>query len=200
MAKADWVKTNPSSGSGDATVNVSANKHTGRVARTTVLTWKASNVKNVERTVSQAGTPENVDIDDAATADQAGKIVTISGESNSSILTFRLGDGDLQLTLPSTYVANSISVGNGAAITGDPGAVAAYPFSITFDVPANPGTKALTRQIIVRDAAGHEDVCLLTLAAGDAYITIEGKDIIELDNLGTPVAVAVKSNTTWTVE
>lgn len=58
---------------------------------------------------------------------------------------------------------------------------------------------AKTRQIIVTDEGGHQDVCTLTSAAGDAYVTIAEGDI-ELDYLGTPVAVEVKSNTTWTIE
>ena len=67
MAKASWVKVNPSQGSGDATVNVSSNsEHTGRVARTTILTWKAANVADVQRAVNQAGKPEYVDIADAS--------------------------------------------------------------------------------------------------------------------------------------
>jgi hypothetical protein len=57
----------------------------------------------------------------------------------------------------------------------------------------------LTRQIIVTDDGGHRDVCLLTSAAGDAYITIREGDI-ELDYLGTAVTIAVQSNTSWTIE
>lgn len=199
MAKADWLKATPASGSGDANVNVSANTHTGRVMRTTVLTWKAANVADVPRTVHQAGKPEYVDIDDAASADKGGKVVTISGVSNSQKLTFKLGTGNLQITLPSKYTANSMQTTNGANIAGDPGAVAEYPFSITITVPANESTSALSRQIIVTDGAGHQDVCVLTSAAGDAYITIAEGDI-ELDYLGTPVTIAVESNTNWTVE
>lgn len=200
MARASWVKTEPSQGSGNATVNVSSYaEHTGRVARTTVLTWKAANVQDVIRTVNQAGKPEYVDIDDAASSDKTGKIVTIAGISNSKILTFSLGTGDLQISLPSNYMANSLSTANGSAISGDPGAAAEYPFSISIEVPANEGADPLTRQIIVTDEGGHQDVCLLTLAAGDAYVTVaEGN--IELDYLGTPVAVTVESNTTWTIE
>lgn len=199
MAKADWLKATPASGSGDANVNVSANTHTGRVMRTTVLTWKAANVEDVARTVHQAGKPEYVDIDDAASADKGGKVVTISGVSNSQKLTFKLGTGNLQITLPSKYTANSMQTTNGANISGDPGAVTEYPFSITITVPANESTSALSRQIIVTDGAGHQDVCVLTSAAGDAYITIAEGDI-ELDYLGTPVTIAVESNTNWTVE
>lgn len=201
MAKANWVKVNPSQGSGNATVNVSStSEHTGRVLRTTILTWKAANVSNIQRTVNQAGKPEFVDIDDAASADKAGKVVTISGISNSKKLTFSFGTGDLtDITLPSSYTANSVATSNGMNISGDPGALAQYDFSISITVPANNDTTAKTRQIIVTDEAGHQDVCTLTSAAGDAYVTIAEGDI-ELDYLGTPVAVEVKSNTTWTIE
>lgn len=200
MAKASWVKTTPSAGSGNATVNVSSNApHTGRVVRTTILTWKAANVPDVVRTVNQAGKPEYVDVVDAASAEKTGKVVTISGVSNSKKLTFSLGTGDLDISLPKTYVANSMNTSNGANISGDPGAQQEYAFSITINVPANTTTSALMRQIIVTDEGGHQDVCLLTSVAGDAYITIAAGDI-ELDYMGTAVAVKVESNTNWTVE
>lgn len=200
MAKANWVKVTPSQGSGDATVNVSSiSEHTGREVRTTILTWKAANVADVVRNVNQAGKPEYVDVADAASADKDGKVVTISGVSNSKRLTFSLGTGDLAITLPSSYAANSITTNNGANISGDPGAIQEYAFSIAVTVQANTTLAAKTRQIIVTDEGGHQDVCLLTSAAGDAYVTITSGDI-ELDYLGTPVAVAVKSNTNWTVE
>lgn len=200
MAKASWVKTTPSAGSGNATVNVSSNApHTGRVVRTTILTWKAANVPDVVRTVNQAGKPEYVDVADAASAEKTGKVVTISGVSNSKKLTFSLGTGDLDISLPNSYVANSMNTSNGANISGDPGAQQEYAFSITINVPANTTTAALMRQIIVTDEGGHQDVCLLTSVAGDAYITIASGDI-ELDYLGTAVAVKVESNTNWTVE
>ena len=201
MAKANWVKVTPASGSGDATVNVSSTaEHTGRKARTSVLTWKAANVADITRTVSQAGKPEYVDIADAASADKAGKVVTISGESNSAKLTFSFGTGDLtNITLPATYTANSVSTSNGAAISGDPGATAKYAFSISITVPANNDITAKSRQIIVTDEAGNQDVCTLTSAAGDAYVTVQS-GTIELDYLGTAVPWTVESNTSWSIE
>lgn len=201
MAKANWVKVNPSQGSGNATVNVSSTaEHTGRKARTTTLTWKAANVQNVVRNVSQAGKPEYVDIADSAAADKGGKVVTISGISNSAKLTFSFGSGDLtDITLPASYTANSVTTSNGAAITGDPGATAEYNFSISITVPANNEITAKTRQIIVEDEAGNRDMCTLTSAAGDAYVTVQ-EGTIELDYLGTPVPWTVESNTTWTIE
>lgn len=151
------------------------------------------------RNVSQAGKPEYVDIADAASADKGGKVVTISGVSNSAKLTFSLGTGDLSISLPSSYTANSVTTTNGSAISGDPGASAEYPFSITFTVPANESIAAKSRQIIVTDEAGNRDVCTLTSAANDAYVTVQ-EGTIELDYLGTAVPWTVESNTTWTIE
>lgn len=201
MAKANWVAVSKTQGQGDDTVHVSSHdSHTGRLSRTTTLTWKAANVKDVVRTVAQAGKPEDVTMDSSAAADKTGKVVTISGVSNSAKLTFSLGTGDLTtISLPTTYIANSVSTKNGVAISGDPGSIAEYPFSITIDVPANEGTTALTRQIIVENEAGKRAICTLKLAAGDAFIIIAEGDI-ELDWQGTPVSVFVDSNTAWSIE
>ena len=200
MAKASWLNVTPTSGSGNGMVSVSSTaEHTGRNARTTTLTFTAANVEDVVRKVSQAGKPEYVDIAESAASDKAGKTVTISGKSNSSKLTFALGSGTLDITLPSSYTANSVSTNNGAAISGDPGASAEYNFSISIVVPANTGITALTRQIIVTAADGKQDTCTLTLAAGDAYLRVD-VGTIELDYLGTAVSVAVESNTSWNVK
>ena len=156
-------------------------------------------MQDVVRTVNQAGKPEYVDVADAASADQGGKKVTITGRSNSKRLIFSLGNGNLDISLPATYVANSMTTSNGADISGDPGAQQEYPFEISIVVPANEDTSEKSRQIIVEDFAGNRDVCLLTSAAGDAYITI-AEGVIELDWQGTAVSVVVKSNTSWTIE
>lgn len=200
MAKASWAVVEPSKGSGNKEVSVkSSAEHTGRLARTTVLTFKAAHCPDVQRTVNQAGKPEYVDIAESAAAEKTGKVVTISGVSNSKKLTFSLGTGDLDITLPDSYNANSTDTVNGAEIAGDPGAQAVYNFSIAVTVPANETVDPKTRQIIVEDEGGHQDICLLTVAAGDAYLRVtEGE--ISLDYLGTPVTVNVESNTEWTVE
>ena len=200
MAKANWLKVDPSQSSGNATVKVSSTaEHTGRKARTTTLTWTAANVQDVTRNVSQAGKPEHVSIAESASADKAGKLVTISGISNSTKLTFSLGSGNLtNITLPSTYTANSISTNNGADISGDPGAAAEYNFSIAITVPANNDIAEKTRQIIVTNEAGDTAICNLRSAAGDAFVTVQ-EGTIELDYLGTAVSWLVESNTTWTI-
>ena len=119
MAKAAWAVVTPPQGSGDKEVSVrSGSEHTGRNARTTVLTFKAANCADVARTVNQAGKPEYVDIADTASSEKTGKVVTISGISNSRKLTFSLGTGDLDIALPDNYTANSVQTTNGTAIPG----------------------------------------------------------------------------------
>lgn len=200
MAKPSWLSVSPASGSGSRSVTVStADAHTGRLQRQGVLTFKAANCPDVTRNVVQAGKPEFADIAESASSPKEGKTVTIAGASNSKILTFSLGTGELQIELPEQYKANSVDTDNGAEITGDPGATTTYDFSIAIVVPANGEITEQTRQIIVTDEGGHQDVCLLTLAAGDAYLTVTEGDI-NLTYQGTGVEVAISSNTSWTVE
>lgn len=200
MAKPSWLSVSPASGSGSRSVTVStAAEHTGRNQRTGVLTFKAANCTDVIRNVIQAGKPEFADIAETASAPKEGKTVTITGTSNSKQLTFSLGTGELQITLPEKYTANSVETVNGVAIAGDPGTAATYDFSIAIVVPANGEIEEQTRQIIVTDEGGHQDVCLLTLAAGDAYLTVNEGDI-NLTYQGTGVEVEITSNTSWTVE
>lgn len=199
MAKASWAVVNPSSGSGNKTVNVSSSsEHTGRSARTTTLTITAANVEAKTVTVTQSGKPAYTDVQDSASSAKAGQNVTISGKANGKKLTFTLGTGNLQVSLPASYTAGGVSTSNGSEITGDPGATAEYDFSIVINVPANGGISELTRQIIVTDEGGNSDTCLLTQAAGDAALSVS-KTSVELDYTGAAVSFDITSNTSWTI-
>jgi hypothetical protein len=200
MAKASWAVVNPSQGSGNATISVSSNApHTGRSVRTTTLTITAANVAEKTVAVTQQGKPAYVDAQESATAAKGGQNVTISGKANSAKLTFTLGTGTLNVTLPSQYTAGGVKTNNGNAISGDPGASAEYDFSIVLSVPANTGTATLTRQIIVTDENGKTDTCLLTQTAGDATLTVS-KTSIELAYTGEAVSFDITSNTSWVIK
>lgn len=200
MAYAAWVSPNKVSGNGNDTVAWTGQAHTGRSARSTTATFSASGVTPKVLTINQAGKAEFVEMDDTAAVAKTGGTITISGISNSSKLTFSLtGTNGIGLVLPSSYTANSITVNNGAAITGDPGAAQQYAFSITFTgIGANATLEALTSQLTVTDNAGNTDTCTITQAAGDAYLTIS-PTTINLTAAGTAVSVSVSSNTSWTI-
>ena len=201
MAKADWVVVNPSSGSGSKTVNVSSStEHTGRNARSTILTISAANVESKTVTVNQSGKPEYTQNDsDTATASKDGQNVTISGVSNSKKLTFSLGTGELGISLPATYTAGGVSVNNGVEITGDPGATAQYNWSIVITVAANTAVDSKSKQIIVTDEGGNTDTCVLTQAAGSATLSVS-KTTVDLTYQGTAVSFDITSNTSWTIK
>lgn len=200
MAKASWAVVNPSSGSGNKTINVSSSaEHTGRSARSTVLTITAANVEPKTVNVTQQGKPEFTNNNsDTATAVKGGQNVTISGVSNSKKLTFSLGTGDLDITLPASYTAGGVTTANGTAINGDPGATAQYNWSIVITVGENTAISSMSKQIIVTDEGGNTDTCVLTQAAGNAYLTVS-KSAIELTYQGTAVSFSVESNTSWTI-
>ena len=200
MAKANWAVVNPSSGSGNKTINVSSSaEHTGRSARSTVLTITAANVEAKTVNVTQQGKPEFTNNNsDTATAAKGGQNVTISGISNSKKLTFSLGTGDLNITLPTSYTAGGVTINNGTAITGDPGATAQYNWSIVITVAENTTINSMSKQIIVTDEGGNTDTCMLTQSAGDAYLTVT-KTSVELTYQGTAVSFGVESNASWTI-
>ena len=206
MAYSAWLNPSKTSGSGNDTVNVTANAdNTGRNARSTNMTFKAANCEDVVRQVTQAGKPEFVSIASAASIEKTGGTITISGVTNSSKLTFSLASGGtLVLTLPSTYNANSVSTNNGAAISGDPGATQEFPFSIQFaNVGANPDITAKSVQLIVTDNAGNTATCTITQAAGDPVLSVSPASV-QLDwnaaTAETSASFSVTSNTNWTVE
>jgi hypothetical protein len=207
MAYASWLIPSKTQGSGNDTVNVTAGTdNTGRNARSTNMTFKAANCEDVVRAVTQAGKPEFVTIESAKSVDKAGvQTLTITGTSNSSKLTFSLASGGtLELTLPSSYTANSVATDNGAAISGDPGATQEFAFSIAFtSIGANPTITARSAQLIVTDNAGNTATCTISQAAGDATLSVSPASV-QLDwnaaTESTSASFSVESNTNWTIE
>ena len=198
MAKPSWVTTQPSSGTGNGSVKVSASAYTGRTQRSGSLTYTAEGAEEVVQTVSQQGKAEFVTVQNAS-ATKAGGSVTITGKSNSSKLTFALGTGDLTISLPGTYTAAGKSATSGTAISGDPGGSAEFDFSITISVPANGTIAARSRQITVTTAGGQSATSTLTQAAGDATLSVS-PNAVTLEADGEAVTVTVTSNTSWSVE
>ena len=207
MAYANWLIPSKTSGSGNDTVNVTAGAdNTGRNARSTNMTFKAANVADVVRQVTQAGKPEFVTIESTKSVAKSGvTTLTITGTSNSSKLTFTLASGaTLELTLPSSYTANSVATNNGVAISGDPGASAEYAFSIAFtNIGANPTISSKSAQLVVTDNAGNTSTCTITQAAGDATLAVAPASV-QLDwnaaSAETSASFTVTSNTNWSIE
>lgn len=211
MAKPAWLTIVPMSGNSNETINCTGTEHTGRVARSYAMTISATGPAPCTVTATQTPLAEFVTFtSNTSSIGKEGGNLTITGRSNSTKLTFSLGDSpSLPITLPENYTANGVSTANGAAITGDPGAVAAYDFSIVFSVPENTTISNRTATLNVVDnggtsaGAGQFHSTVITQNAGDAYLYIneEGTTTasITIPQAGTSTSFQVLSNADWTI-
>lgn len=200
MSFANWLTVSPATGSGNQTVGVTGSTYTGRVMRQTVIEVTAANVTPAQVTIKQKGATEFASPNaNSYTKEKEGGTLTVEGKSNSSGLTFSLGTGDLNISLPSNYTANGETTANGAAIAGDPGASAEYNWSIQFSIPSATTIETLSRQLIITDGAGHTAVVTINLTGVDAYLTVSVQELtLEAD--GTPSSFDITSNTSWTID
>lgn len=201
--KPSWISVSPAAGSGNGSVENTASEHTGRVARTGIVSVVGVGVtfdesKHTYR-VTQTPKAEFVSFDGGTemAADKEGGNVTITGKSNSTKLTISTTAGDI--TLPAKYNAAGLSVSNGAAIPDDPGAVSQYDFSVTIPIPANTTTGEVERTIKITANGGQVAQIVIKQTAGDAMLSISPKEIT-IPQTGGSVSVAVTSNTSWTVQ
>lgn len=206
MAKPSWLTITPDSGNGNGSIQFSGTEHTGRVARTYAAT--VSNSKTADCTINVSQTPktEFVTIQGTAAPTKEGGALTITGQSNSTKLTFSWKQEPaptLMLEIPENYTAKGASTANGAVISGDPGATAQYDFSIQFTVPENTTIGTLTATLVVTSNGGQSAECVITQAAGDAYLWVGEEDQTEtsvtIPQDGSAQKVQVLSNDAWTV-
>lgn len=202
MAKAEWLNTSPASGSGNGTIANSANAHTGRVARSTIVTVTGTGVTTpATYNVIQTPLAEFASFDGGASisAPKSGGAVTITGKSNSTKLVFSLltDAGDIELPVSFTAAGLTIQTSSGV-ITGDPGASAQFNFSIELTLPENTAITSRTRTIKVTANGGQTAQLAIEQAAGDAYLTVSPTEIT-IPQDGTAVSVTVASNTAWSV-
>ena len=204
MAKPSWLVLNPTTGSGNGSIANSSNAaHTGRVARTGTVTVTAVGVDApVTYKVTQSPKAEFVSFDNGAemAVSKEGGEVTVSGKSNASKLTFSWATkarvaGDVDI--PTTYQANGVTTDNGVEITGDPGATAEFPFSVTLNFPLNDTIEEIVKNLVATTTGSISAQIALKQAAGDAYLRV-GPIEITLTAEGTPVNVNIESNTSWT--
>lgn len=201
MAKPNWLILDPTTGSGNGSISNSAAAHTGRVARTGIVTVTGEGIAEpVTYKVTQSPLAEYVSFNNGtemAAGKQAGK-VTIEGKSNAAKLTFSFVGEPYDVELPASYSAAGVSTENGVAIEGDPGASAEYAFSIVLDLPLNDTIDEVTRTILVKSEGGKSAQIAVKQAAGDARLAVDPTEIT-IDQAGNPVSVNVESNTSWSV-
>ncbi len=202
--KQNGVVVNPSSGSGDTTLQVKAEvaNRGNRVAQTATFEVEAVGVAEKKQFVANhVPAAEFIQFDNASPAvDKGGGAITLTGKSNTSKITFSKGTGDIIAANISAikFQANGSDATSGTVIKGDPGAKAKYTFSLTLNASANDTIKARTQQIIAAATGGQRATATLNQTAGDPFIEVTPTSI-DVPQDGSAVQVTVDTNTTFTV-
>lgn len=202
--KQNGVVVSPSGGSGDTTLQVKAEiaNRGNRVAQLATFEVEGAGVVEKKQIVAKhLPANEFIDFDNKNPAvDKKGGIITLTGKSNSSKITFSKGTGkiiDADVTAIK-FTANGAEATSGIAISGDPGAKAKYSFSLVLTAAANETIKARTQQIIAVASGGQKATATLNQTAGDPFIEVIPTSI-DVPQSGSTVQVTVDTNTTFTV-
>ena len=202
--KQNGIVVNPSSGSGDTTLQVKAEvaNRGNRVAQTATFEVEAVGVAEKKQFVANhLPAAEFIQFDNISPAvDKVGGAITLTGKSNTTKITFSKGSGDIIAADISAiqYQANGSNATSGTAIIGDPGAKAKYSFSLTLTAAANDTIEARNQQIIATSAGGQKATATLNQTAGDPFLEVT-PETIDISQEGTAVQVTVDTNTTFTV-
>jgi hypothetical protein len=171
------------------------------VVRTGIVTVTGVGVeKPATYEVRQTPKAEFVEFTDGVemSAPEEGGNLTITGVTNSSSLTFAWVGDSAGVTLPGTYMANGGVTSNGNGVTGDPGAVSEFPFSIELSIPENETIVEVVRTLKVTATGGQSVQIAIKQAKGDAVLIVTPTEVI-IPQEGGSASVSVESNTTWSV-
>lgn len=202
--KQNGIVVNPSTGSGDTTLQVKAEiaNRGNRVVQLAAFEVEGVGVAMKKHFVAKhLPAAEFIEFDNKSPAvDKDGGIITLTGKSNSQKITFSKGSGDIinANTAAIKFNANGAEATSGTAISGDPGAKAKYIFSLTLTAAANETIEARTQQIIATANGGQRATATLNQTAGDPFIEVAPTSI-DVPQDGSAVQVTVDTNTTFTV-
>lgn len=202
--KQNGIVVNPSTGSGDTTLQVKAEtvNRGNRIAQTATFEVEGTGVAEKKQFVANhLPAAEFIEFDNTSPAvDKGGGTVTLTGKSNSQKITFSKGTGDIigADIAAIRFTANGTEATSGTAISGDPGAKAKYSFSLTLTAAANETIEARTQQIIATANGGQKATATLHQTAGDPFIEVAPTSVDVLQD-GSAVQVTVDTNTTFTV-
>lgn len=202
--KQNGIVVNPSTGSGDTTLQVKAetvNRGNRVVQLATFEVEGTGVVVKKEFVASHLPAAEFIEFDNKKPAvDKGGGIVTLTGKSNTQKITFSKGAGVIigANIAAIKFTANGVEATSGTAISGDPGAKAKYNFSLTLTAAANETISARTQQIIATASGGQKATATLAQTAGDPFIEVAPTKI-DVPQDGSAVQVTVDTNTTFTV-
>lgn len=194
--KQNGVVVSPSTGSGDTTLQVKAEiaNRGNRVVQMATFEVEGAGVAEKKQFVAKhLPAAEFIEFDIKSPAvDKGGGTITLTGKSNSRMITFSKGTGDIigANIAAIKFTANGAEATSGTAISGDPGAKAKYSFSLVLNAAANDTIQARTQQIIATVNGGQKATATLKQTAGDPFIEVTPTQI-DVPQDGSVVQVIV---------
>ena len=202
--KQNGVVVNPSTGSGDTTLQVKAEtaNRGNRVVQLAAFEVEGAGVAVKKQFVANhLPADEFIGFDNNSPAvDKGGGTITLTGKSNSQKIIFSKGTGAIVSADISAikFTVNGAEATSGTNISGDPGAKAKYSFSLTLTAAENETIEARTQQIIATANGGQKATATLNQTAGDPFLEVTPTKI-DVPQDGSAVQVTVDTNTTFTV-
>lgn len=218
MATSPHVHAQPTSGSGNGTISVTVDAHTGRVQRsgtltvsTTTGTKATANCTIIQEAAAQVinltSPAEGTKVEIAASA--SDRTVTIKGTANCTGLAWNILSEKAVIAPPaaSTVTARinttdgtgGISISNNTSIPGDPGANSLYTFWMKYDLTSyKPGIDTAL-EFEVSNGGSIKKTFQIMVKASAGTISLNPTTLTFPASGGSAQAVTVTSNDRWTV-
>lgn len=200
-----WV---PKTGTGNAEIEInSVRPYTGRADRSTTVSGKivgktnAVTVTVLEKAANEFITPSGLTLN----ADKGGGTISVTGKSNSKLLTFTWKTNFGIANVTSFKVNGSTNAMSGTNITGDPGATGEYTYYVTVVVPKNETIKTRSATLEIKgEGSTVVKTITITQALGDSYLylNLQGTTTatVTIPKGGGVQTLNVLSNDEWTFE
>lgn len=199
MAKPAWITVNPSSGTGNGTITLTASAFTGRVNRTGTVTVTTNGGKTANVACTQTA---------KALFITPGDNVNVAAAITTSKLTFTTNAKAFKFN-PGSGVTVGAVTANGAAVTAvsgiytpasDPGASAQYTVEVTIKFNANDTLKAVNKTVEMVDSETStiKGTATCIQAAADSRVSVNPISLT-FATAGEGKTFTVSSNDSWTV-
>lgn len=218
MATSSHVHAQPISGSGNGTISVTVDNHTGRLQRKGTLTVSTTTgtVATANCTITQEAAAqvinltspsEKTDVEIGASA--SDRTVTIKGTSNCSSLAWKILSEGAVIAPPAastvtakvntTDGAGGTAISNNIPIAGDPGATALYTFWMKYDLTSYKPGMDTTLEFEVSNGSSIKKSFHIIVKASAGTISLSPITLAFPASGGGAQTVTVTSNDRWTV-
>ena len=199
MAKPAWITVNPSSGTGNGTITLTASAFTGRVNRTGTVTVTTAGGKSA--TVACTQTARALFVTPGANTNVAAAATTSTLTFITNAKAFKLNPGT-GVTIGSVK-ANNVAVTASSGIytpASDPGATAQYSVEVVINFSANDTLKAVNKTIELVDSetATIKGTATCVQAAAASRVSVDPTSLT-FATAGEGKTFSVSSNDSWTV-